>query len=136
MSAKIIIKYNRLPKIAARLPNAVGKIISKAALDIEAHAKQAMSGPRSGRIYKRGSRIHQASAPGEPPAVDTGKLKNSIRSEQIAVTKAIVSASAEYAAYLEFGTRRMAARPYMRPAVEAVTPMFFSALHRLEEKLQ
>lgn len=30
-----------------------------------------------------------------------------------------VGARANYAAYVEFGTRRMAARPYIRPAIEA-----------------
>lgn len=41
--------------------------------------KKTLSGPRSGRIYRgRRGRLHQASAPGEPPATQTGKLRQSI----------------------------------------------------------
>lgn len=74
--------------------------------------------PKTGRIYRRRSVEHQASAPGEPPASDTGRLVNSIRTEyDAAALQGTVIASTEYAAALEYGTRRMAARPYMRPAL-------------------
>jgi len=47
---------------------------------VEGDAKQSMK-PGSGREYrKRGGKIHKASAPGEPPAVDTGRLRASISS--------------------------------------------------------
>lgn len=35
-------------------------------------------------------------------------------------TSVVVGASARYAKYVEYGTRRMRARPYLRPALEAV----------------
>ena len=44
---------------------------------VEDDAKQSMK-PGTGREYKRGGKIHKASAPGEPPAVDTGRLRGSI----------------------------------------------------------
>lgn len=79
-------------------------------------------GPKTGRVYRRGNITHQASAPGEPPATDTGVLVNSIVGD---VTRAqnnqvqgYVRAGAGYAGYLEFGTRRMAARPFLFPAIE------------------
>ena len=37
-----------------------------------------LTGPRTGRIYRRGGVVHQASAPGEAPASDTGELRQSI----------------------------------------------------------
>ena len=45
--------------------------------------KKIMQGPKSGRIYERTkgrnlSTTHQASAPGQPPATDTGVLASSI----------------------------------------------------------
>lgn len=132
MSAKIIVKYNNLDKIARRLPEATDAVIRKTAFDIAAYAKDLMSGPRHGRIYG----THQASAPGEPPAVDTGNLKNSIGVELVAKAKAIVFAAAEYASSLEFGTRRIAPRPFMRPAVEKILPAFITAISRLEEMLK
>lgn len=93
-------------------------------------------GPKTGRIYttrfftgKNGNVVpygqrppHQASAPGEPPATDTGILVNSIAGDaEISggVVQGIVRAKAAYAAWLELGTRRMAARPFLMPAVYA-----------------
>lgn len=89
-----------------------------------ADAKRAVArGPKTGRIYMKGknkSIKHQASAPGEPPATDTGRLINSIVGDAKVVGKQVqgyIEARTAYAGYLEFGTRRMAARPYLTPAV-------------------
>ena len=47
---------------------------------VEGDAKQSMK-PGSGREYKkRSGKIHKASAPGEPPAVDMGRLRASVSS--------------------------------------------------------
>jgi len=108
---RIEIKYNNLPRIAERLPDAVSAIIRKAALDVEANAKAVVP-------------------------VDTGKLKNSITSEFLSPTLVIVAPHTDYAVYVEFGTRRMRARPYMRPAAEKVAPAFMEAMRRLEERLK
>jgi len=111
MAAKIVIKYNRLPQIAERLPEAVSAIVRKAAFDVEASAKAVVP-------------------------VDTGKLKNSITSEFPSQTKAIVAPHTDYAAYVEYGTRKQRAKPYMRPAAEKVAPAFIEACKRLEERLK
>jgi ubiquitin len=48
---------------------------------VEKEAKQSiLSGEKSGRIYQRRSVTHRASAPGQAPASDTGRLVNSINS--------------------------------------------------------
>lgn len=52
---------------------------------------------------------------GHPPGVDTGALKNSIVAEQDG-DDAIVSDGVEYGVHLEYGTVKMAARPWARPA--------------------
>ena len=59
---------------------------------------------------------HVPSAPGQPPNEDTGTLRNSIILTQPAPLRVRISANAPYAAFLEFGTSRMAARPFMGPA--------------------
>jgi HK97 gp10 family phage protein len=64
-----------------------------------------------------GGRNHVASLPGEPPNADTGGLDRSIEVHQTGPMTVEVSANAPYAAALEFGTSKMAERPYMRPAV-------------------
>jgi HK97 gp10 family phage protein len=61
---------------------------------------------------------HTASAPGEPPAVDTGFLRNSIQVDEVTPNEAIIAPHTDYAEHVEFGTSRMAARPYMRPALD------------------
>jgi HK97 gp10 family phage protein len=64
---------------------------------------------------------HTASAPGQPPAIDTGRLVGSVFStgvERIGGDLAVrVGTNTEYAIYLEQGTERMAARPFIAPAV-------------------
>ena len=85
---------------------------------IERHTKNLMTGTRSGRAYTIGGKTHIASAPGEPPAVDTGNLKNSLRVLEVTDDYASFGTSVDYAADLEFGSRRIAARPFLRPAAE------------------
>ncbi len=62
---------------------------------------------------------HKPSNPGEPPMNDTGFLARQIEVKQTAPLKVEVSSNAPYAADLEFGTSKMAARPYMAPARDA-----------------
>jgi HK97 gp10 family phage protein len=59
---------------------------------------------------------HVASAPGQPPNADTHRLDRSIEGAKAGRLKAKVSANSGYASALEFGTSKMAARPFMRPA--------------------
>ncbi len=111
MAARVVIRYNRLPRIAERLSDAVGAIVRKAAFDVEANAKAVVP-------------------------VDTGKLKNSITSEFPLQTKAIIAPHTDYAIFVEYGTRKQRAQPYMRPAAEKVGPAFIEGCRRLEERLK
>ena len=58
------------------------------------------------------------SPPGGPPGVDTGNLRASMTWESEGKLRKVVYTSAEYAPYLEFGTERMAARPFFSPVFE------------------
>jgi hypothetical protein len=72
--------------------------------------------PRSGRLYPRGQRMHQASAPGESPAPDTGQLRNtgSVEFERgLTGPQGKLVFATEKAAALELGTERMAPRPFL-----------------------
>jgi len=77
------------------------------------------SGSKTGRIYKKynPTREHRASAPGEAPASDTGNLVSNIMVEDKGESVEVQS-KAEYSKYLEYGTSKMEARPYMFPAYE------------------
>lgn len=86
-----------------------------------------LEGEKTGRIYRRRGVTHQASAPGESPASDTGALVKSSRIiyNTTALT-AQVNWSTDYSARLEFGFMGVdslgrnydqAPRPYARPAL-------------------
>tara|TARA_Y100000114_G_scaffold44835_1_gene40539 strand:+ start:28924 stop:29352 length:429 start_codon:yes stop_codon:yes gene_type:complete len=90
---------------------------------VEAEARQSIQrGVKSGRVYKRRSIVHQASAPGEPPASDTSFLVSNITKTAVEKSGTALSISVEskapYSKFLEFGTRKMSARPFLQPALE------------------
>jgi HK97 gp10 family phage protein len=77
----------------------------------------ALRGDAIGRSLLAGAYILEGYAKAQAP-VDTGFLRSSIQSERLDDDTARVFVGAEYGAYLEYGTSRMAARPYMRPAAD------------------
>lgn len=72
------------------------------------------------QVGARRSAPHTASAPGDPPAVDTGRLRQSITALKIGPGHWRVGTNVKYAIFLEFGTRRIAPRPFVRTAVAKV----------------
>ena len=56
--------------------------------------------------------------------VKTGRLRGSIVARQLGPAKWEVSAEAPYSAFVEYGTSRTPARPFFRPAYEAVKARF------------
>ena len=121
----IVISYNHFPEIAKALPDETSEVVRKVAFDVEADAKMLVP-------------------------VDTGNLKNSIRmvidSDGLGATVDIepgktapgrtsTTTSAEYAPYVEFGTWKMGAQPFMTPAAEMNQPKFESAMKQLLQRL-
>ena len=116
--SSVEIKSNLL-NLSADVKDEIGKAVMKLALELEADSKSQMAEGKSGRIYERGGSTHQASAPGEAPAIDTGAYVNSIQTTE---TKdgAEVGTNMEYGPFLEFGTSRIAKRPHFTPAAERI----------------
>ena len=50
--------------------------------------------------------------------VDTGNLRNSITHKQMDENTEVIGTNVEYAPYVELGTRKSKAQPYLRPAAE------------------
>lgn len=50
--------------------------------------------------------------------VDTGNLRNSITHQMRGENTVAVGTNVHYAPFVELGTRKMRAQPYLRPAVE------------------
>ncbi len=93
---------------------------------------EVLKGQRSGRVYRKPytKATYTASAPGEPPARRTGNLRihwnGQVKSEDasgggVAITAELESQES-YAGYLENGTSKMAARPFVEKIKEEATP--------------
>lgn len=107
------------PELTARIRQAAMRGVVSWIGDVEQRAvKLIMDPPKTGKIYRRRGVKHQASAPGEAPANDTGRLVNSRRVTTFETElRARLTFSTDYSWYLEFGTKKMAARPYARRAL-------------------
>lgn len=113
------------PEATRQMAGQASMVFRAMAAGIVTEMRRLMSLPKTGRAYRRGLRaIHIASAPGQAPAVDREGLTNSINFQMQGELQATVTVNAEYAAYLEIGTRHMAARPYARPAIDKVRDQF------------
>lgn len=117
--------------------------LEETALKVEAAQKLLLSMHGTGRVYttrfyrdkqgrlRRGSPRppHQASAPGEPPATDTGRLRATVSHVVATDEKGLYTEvgsganpaipGVDYAVYLEVGTRDIAPRPWLKPSLDA-----------------
>ena len=92
---RVVVKQNRIREVARSVRKQADAVAHAAALAVEAHAKTIVP-------------------------VQTGNLKNSIQTWREGPGLYAVGTHVEYAPYVEFGTRHMAARPYLRPAADIV----------------
>lgn len=99
---------------------------------IETEAQRLIS---TGSVSGQG---HVPSSPGEAPNFDSGVLSNNIETTRAGKLHVQVRSEAPYASPLEFGTSKMAARPYMGPARDnkrrEVTAMVRSAMDAAVKK--
>jgi HK97 gp10 family phage protein len=70
-----------------------------------------------GAALREGAQLIVDSAQANAP-VDTGFLRDSIQVAEESDTSVTVVAEAEYAAFVEYGTRFMSAQPFFEPAIE------------------
>lgn len=96
---------SRFPEIIAAMEGKAQAVVDKTAADVEAHWKE-----------------------GAP--VDTGAYKASVTTRPGRLS-AVVYSNQEYAEFLEWGTRKMAAQPSATPAAEAVAPAFVAAMKQI-----
>ncbi len=111
----------KLFESVAEIPDSVTRELAIGANDIRNTIITSMRDtPKTGRTYRRGKsgKVHTASSPGNPPAIDYGELVRSImfdvRDMEIEVGS---MGGAPYAVFLEEGTAKMEARPFLDPAV-------------------
>lgn len=129
---QISIDIKGLPELVTKLDETVPDLVRRITFGVEGRAKVLIqTSPALGRTYRRqaikkkgavvGYMFHRASAPGDPPATDTGFLVNSIQAELNGPGDiGTIEVGALYGAFLEVGTGDMAARPFMVPAIDHV----------------
>lgn len=113
MKGKVTVDTSRLERILSQSDNNNMDFLKHLAFSVEARAKirsPYLTGANSNSIYTNTGNT--------PPPVESDYAlpnppKNVVR----------VGPSMEYSIYLETGTRRMAARPYLTPALEEVYDM-------------
>jgi HK97 gp10 family phage protein len=119
MSVTLEITSNRLPELLAGLDRTVAAAVTETALAVGIRA-EALA-PVSPKPYKSGGR-----------EVQPGRLKASVRVEPGASAhEALVKAGGgevDYAPFVERGTRKAAAQPFMTPAAEGEEPQFVERL--------
>lgn len=101
-TVRIEVKFNKLPQC----PGIMEKAVATAFGDV---------GPKLLSTMK-----------GKTP-VDTGELRNS-ESMSVGSKQLTLSAGTDHCGFVEFGTRKMAAQPYMRPTVEGAGGQIASAI--------
>jgi hypothetical protein len=97
------------------------RALKESAILVHEEAVKSIQDHRSaGRIYRRGARTHVASAPGNPPNTDTGKLVRSIRFEiDEASLRAVVGTDLDYGRELEVKRDRAWLQPaYLKRKAE------------------
>jgi hypothetical protein len=108
------VNFNHIPELKRAAPRKTDRAIGALAFEGEAYAKRNMT--------------VSPSSPGEFPGVDTGTLKNSIHVEPAGLGKRNLVDGTLYGHFLEFGTSRMAARPFFTPTAHyliKIAPDFF-----------
>ena len=115
---------NIVPQVEGELNKTIDLCCKKVQDDIQysmAHTERDMS-----KTYftNNKTKAHHPSLPGNPPAPDTGNLRNSIRYEvhgEGSEVYGIVGSTQkdpDYAVFTEYGTNKMAPRPWLRPAMQ------------------
>ena len=91
-----------LRRLSDDLREEAGKTVLATAVEMRADiVKSIQSGPASGQTYRKSNptRTHTASAPGQPPMTDTGRLANSITFDRIGDLTATVGWNTAQAAW-------------------------------------
>lgn len=105
----IVFNEAGLRELFASEEGAVGRDLARRAILVESQAKLNASHSKP-------------SVPGSGPAVQTGRLRASITWELGRDSDGLfadIGTNVEYAIYLEQGTDRMGARPFLKPALSA-----------------
>lgn len=136
---KLIVRVRNLSSLQAKVKRldwgiqaAVVRALQGLAGPIEQDIKQELRKTKSGPIITRyrPQRQVKVSRPYEAPAEDLGMLVNSIEVDvDPAQYNMVIAALAPRARELEYGTRNMLPRPFLRPALTRWRKRIIDAIH-------
>ena len=112
----------KLNKLGVKMNSAIDMGVFITAQDVRTDAIKSIQNQSTGRSVQRsrqggGTYTHVASNVGQAPNTDTGKLVASIAVEKESDSNYLVGSGLDYASWLEFGTRKAGARPWLEPAM-------------------
>ena len=125
-----------LSELSDKFEQEAGKLVNRTAQNIRTNAINLIRTPSMGDAYEKYNprRTHIASKAGDAPNTDTGRLMSSLNVTRSGSATAEVVANVEYAAWLELGTTKMKARPFMTPALEQERPNYERGLRELAKR--
>jgi len=137
------VDFSNAPKVKKTITDKANKRLIAIGFEMANDIQMSMK-EGSGEEYVRRGVVHHASAPGQPPAVDTGRLRASIsvnwsgsgndraKVASPAISEdgvgqpstvpekftVVVGTNVSYAEALEEGTSKMSPRPFIRPSFD------------------
>jgi HK97 gp10 family phage protein len=112
------VNKRKLEQLIQTTPGRANQLLRGAATEIVGDIVLSFGTSPDGREYQRGGVTHIASQPGYPPNVDTGTLRASMRWEQESPLRMVIHDGVLYGIFLEYGTEKMEARPFVTPVFE------------------
>ena len=116
---------SQIKKLGPLFSDAVDQGVFVTSEEVRAYAVKSIQETSPGRQVQRtkqggkGTYTHTAAAKNYAPNSDTGKLVTSIASNKTGNGTYKVGSGLDYASWLEFGTKKMDARPWLQPAMRA-----------------
>lgn len=133
-----MIVKNNIKQLMTLIDTEAKAIIREEPTNIQNDLRQAMNQAKSGRIYTRRGIQHQASAPGEAPAIDTANYVNSIQTKHESQYRSAVQSDAPQALALELGRpdKGLLPRPAWVPAAHEATKRIVERFKKLARQVE
>lgn len=127
----VVLVQDNSRQVLADFERQVSEVLELGARITHDEAVRAITtGGRSGRVYRKGNRVHQASTEGEAPANEEGNLAASVEILRPSPVRRVVVVGEHYGAILELRK----GRPFLLPAFYRSVPAMRAQLRALQSR--